>query len=78
MPQEVSQAMIVGSVCVSAEELEVGGRARILGMEVCTEAEFLDEIHTKFLRVFLHAFHSHLSSFALRLCLGNLKETASS
>ncbi len=44
MPQEVSQTMIVGSVCVSADELEEG---RILGIEVCTEAEFLDKIPTK-------------------------------
>ncbi len=50
--------MTVGSVCVSAEELEEG---RILGMEVCTEEEFLDKIQTKFLRVFLHAIHCHLS-----------------
>jgi hypothetical protein len=53
-----SQSMTVGSVCVSAEELEEG---RILGMEVCTEEEFLDKIQTKFLRVFLHAIHCHLS-----------------
>jgi hypothetical protein len=31
-----------------------------------TEAEFLDEIQTKVLRVFLLAIHSHLYSFALR------------
>jgi hypothetical protein len=31
-----------------------------------TEAEFLDEIQTEVLRVFLLAFHSHLYSFALR------------
>jgi hypothetical protein len=30
------------------------------------EAEFLDEIQTKVLRVFLHASHIHLYSFALR------------
>jgi hypothetical protein len=30
------------------------------------EAEFLDEIQTKVLRVFLLAIHSHLYSFALR------------
>jgi hypothetical protein len=30
------------------------------------EAEFLDKIQTKVLRVFLHAVHSHLYSFALR------------
>ncbi len=33
---------------------------------VCPEAEFLDEIHIKVLRVFLIAIHSHLYSFALR------------
>ncbi len=32
----------------------------------CTEAEFLDGIQTKVLRVFLLAIHSHLYSFALR------------
>jgi hypothetical protein len=32
----------------------------------CPEAEFLDEIQTKVLRVFLLAIHSHRSSFALR------------
>jgi hypothetical protein len=32
----------------------------------CTEAEFLDEIHPKVLRVFLLAIHSHLYRFALR------------
>ncbi len=31
-----------------------------------TKAEFLDEIQTKVLRVFLLAIHSHLYSFALR------------
>jgi hypothetical protein len=31
-----------------------------------TEAEFLDEIQTKFLRVFLLAIYSHLYRFALR------------
>jgi hypothetical protein len=31
-----------------------------------SEAEFLDEIQTKILRVFLLAIHSHLYSFALR------------
>ena len=31
-----------------------------------TEAEFLDEIQTEVLRVFLLAIHSHLYSFALR------------
>ncbi len=30
------------------------------------EAEFLDEIQTKVLRVFLLAIHSHLYSFSLR------------
>jgi hypothetical protein len=33
---------------------------------MCTEAECLDEIKTKVLRVFLLAIHSHLYSFALR------------
>jgi hypothetical protein len=33
---------------------------------ICTEAEFLDELQTKVLRVFLLAIHSHLYSFALR------------
>jgi hypothetical protein len=32
----------------------------------CTEAEFLDEIQTKDLRIFLLAIQSHLYSFALR------------
>ncbi len=31
-----------------------------------TEAEFLDEIQTKVLRVFLLSIHSHLYSFVLR------------
>jgi hypothetical protein len=30
------------------------------------EAEFLDEIQTKVIRVFLLAIHSHIYSFALR------------
>ena len=34
----------------------------------CAEAEFLDEIQTKVLRVFLLAIHSELYSFVLR-CL---------
>ncbi len=34
---------------------------------VWPEAEFLDEIQNKSLRVFLIAIHSHLYSFALRL-----------
>jgi hypothetical protein len=33
---------------------------------MCTEAEFLDEIQTKVLRVFLLVIHSHLYSFALK------------
>jgi hypothetical protein len=32
----------------------------------CPEAEFLDEIQTKVLRVFLLAIHRHLYNFALR------------
>ncbi len=32
----------------------------------CTEAQFLDEIQTKVLRVFLPAIHRHLFNFALR------------
>jgi hypothetical protein len=32
----------------------------------CTEAEFLDKIQTKVLRVALLAIHRHLYSFALR------------
>jgi len=35
------------------------------------EAEFLDEIQTKVLRVFLLAIHSHLYSFALRLAISS-------
>ncbi len=40
--------------------------ALFMGPTVFPEAEFLDEIQTKLLRVFLHAIHSHLYSFALR------------
>ncbi len=36
------------------------------GFLIKPEAEFLDEIKTKVLRVFLHAIHGHLYSFALR------------
>jgi hypothetical protein len=35
--------------------------------ETHSEAEFLDEIQTKVLRVFLLTIHSHLYSFALRV-----------
>ncbi len=35
-------------------------------LSISREAEFLDEIQTKVLRVFLLAIHSHLYSFALR------------
>jgi hypothetical protein len=35
-------------------------------LDHCSVAEFLDDIHTKVLRVFLLAIHSHLYSFALR------------
>jgi hypothetical protein len=35
-------------------------------LESTPEAEFLDEIQTKVLRVFLLAIHSHLYCFALR------------
>jgi hypothetical protein len=34
---------------------------------MCAEAEFLDEIKTKVLRVFLFVIHSHL--YTLQLCL---------
>jgi hypothetical protein len=37
-----------------------------MGPTVFPEAEFLDEIQTKLLRVFLHAIHSHLYGFAFR------------
>ncbi len=40
-----------------------------------TEAEFLDEIQTKVLRVFLFAIHSHLYSFALRFLFLQTYET---
>jgi hypothetical protein len=39
--------------------------AKIFGKLSTPEAEVLDEIHTKILRVFLLAIHSHLYSFAL-------------
>jgi hypothetical protein len=39
--------------------------ALFMGPTVFPEAEFLDEIQTKLLRVFLHAIHSYLYSFAL-------------
>ncbi len=35
-------------------------------VSVCTGAEFLDEVQTKVLRVFLLAIQSHLYSFSLR------------
>ncbi len=38
----------------------------VLGIPANTEAEFLDKIQTKVLRVFLLTIHSHLCSFALR------------
>ena len=42
-------------------------RCAFLLLEACSpEAEFLDVIGTKVLRVFLLAMHSHLYSFALR------------
>jgi hypothetical protein len=34
--------------------------------DLYTEAKFLDEIHTKILRFFLLAIHSHFYSFAMR------------
>ncbi len=37
--------------------------------DIRPEAEFLDEIKTKALRVFLLAIHSHLYSFALRFLI---------
>jgi hypothetical protein len=43
------------------------GKSMIILKMVCPEAEFLDEIHTKPLKVFLLAIHSHRCSFALRL-----------
>ncbi len=53
-----------------------GGGGLSLGIEVCTEAEFLDKIQTKFLRVFLHAIHGHLYSFVLRLLFLQTHETS--
>jgi hypothetical protein len=35
-------------------------------LQLCTKAEFLDEILAKVLRAFLLAIHSHLNSFVLR------------
>jgi hypothetical protein len=40
--------------------------SNIIRSEISTEAEFLNGIPTKVLRVFLLAIHSHLHSFALR------------
>jgi hypothetical protein len=42
-------------------------------VQVCTEAEFLDEIHKKVLR--LLAFHSHLYRFDLRFPFLHIHET---
>ncbi len=42
----------------------------------CAEAEFLDEIQTKVLRVFLRAIHSHLYSFALRFLFLQIHATS--
>jgi hypothetical protein len=49
-------------------ELQHGKGSTLRGIYLLkrTEAEFLDEIHSKFFRVFLLAIHSHLYSFALR------------
>jgi hypothetical protein len=44
--------------------------------ESSTEAEFLDEIQTKVLRVFLIAIHSHLYIFALRFLFLKTHETS--
>jgi hypothetical protein len=43
-----------------------------------TEAEFSEEIQTKVLRVFLHAIHSHLYSFALRFPFLQTQATSNS
>jgi hypothetical protein len=42
----------------------------------CLEPEFLDEIQTKVLRVFLLAIHSHLNSFAFRFQFLQTHETS--
>ncbi len=41
--------------------------AFVLFSYIFVETEFLDEIQTKFIRVFLLAIHSHLYIFALKL-----------
>ncbi len=48
------------------------------GRNSCPEAEFLDEIQTKTLRVFILAIHSHLCSFALRFIFLQTHATSSS
>ncbi len=44
--------------------------------QACPEAEFLEEIQTKVLRVFLLAIHSHFYSFALRFLFLQIHATS--
>jgi hypothetical protein len=62
--------LFIGNFCFSLYALEqVGsfpyGRTLEFYLSITAEAEFLDEIQTKVLRVFLLAIHNHLYSFAL-------------
>ncbi len=51
-------------------------RRRKLRWRWSTDAEFLEEIHTKVLRVFLLAIHSHRYSFALRFLFLQIHATS--
>jgi hypothetical protein len=53
-------SVVVEVICPTVATASLDGAAT-------TEAEFLDEIQTKVLRVVLLAVHSHLYSFVLKL-----------
>jgi hypothetical protein len=60
----------IGDDCIQSRDGSVGV------ILVSSEAEFLDEIQTKVLKVFLLAIHSHLYSFSLRFIFLQAHETS--
>ncbi len=56
---------ILSTIYTENDRLDIGESCAVL-RKPFLEAEFMDEIQTKVLRVFLLTIHSHLYSFALR------------
>jgi hypothetical protein len=65
---------LVGFIHIVYNGISMGMPKSTLG--ICSEAKFLNEIHTKVLGFFLLAIHSHLYSFAYKISILQIRATS--